>query len=250
MSRLMYVGQQVADDLKDGIIENLDRYRSGDFLDMEAAGDWRIPLSIEADLRQLDKLATEKSSEAEIRNSLIAGLALARLTPSLARENRLWIRLSHIECLNYSRKRWLDIEATDETIAASIATHLFAPTLTGCRDDHAVSRLWWNFRIAKQIMPDEPARALKVILARADIRLNFLERPGLAARPALARGVVRALERGRELLAGEQLFRDFIKAVNLAGAGIAFEVWDDEAIDRFLADCFAAASPKKPKEHE
>jgi hypothetical protein len=237
MSKLLYVGQQIANDLKSGIEENISRYREGDFLDLEAAGDWRIPLSLDVDLSCLSSLSTENGAEHEILNSLLVGHALSGLTPTLARENRIWIRLSHVECFEYSRKRWLRTDMDEEDFVSAVSKHFFAPTLTGCRDDHATSRLWWNHRIAKQIMPDNPARALKVILARADIRLNFLERPGLAARQSLAKGIVRILETSPELLNGEQLFRQFIKQVNLRGAGIAFEVWNEDKIDQFMMRC-------------
>lgn len=237
MSRLLYVGQQIADDLKNGIDENLERYRTGDFIDMEASGDWRIPLSLDVDIEKLGGLRGEGGTEAEIENSLLVGNILSGLTPTLARENRLWIRLSHIECLEYARKRWLQEGLSDKDLAKSVSKHFFAPTLTGCRDDHAVSRLWWNHHIAKQIIPDSPIRALNVILARADIRLNFLERPGLAARPSLARGIVLSLEQNEDLLSGEQLFRAFLKQVNLRGAGLAFEVWTEDRINEFMNQC-------------
>ena len=185
MSRLLYVGQQVADDLKNKVSENIVRYREGNFLDFEAAGDWRISLSFDADLARLHALESDGGSESEIKNSLLVGEVLSKLTPTLARENRIWIRLSHIECLEYSRKRWLQADMDDDDLAEAVSKHFFAPTLTTCRDDHAVSRLWWNYRIARQLVPEAPDRALKVILARADIRLNFLERPGVAARATL-----------------------------------------------------------------
>jgi hypothetical protein len=237
MSKLLYVGQQIANELKSGIDGNISRYWEGDFLDLEASGDWRIPLSVDVDLSGLSELSAESGAEHEIRNSLLVGHALNGLTPTLARENRIWIRLSHVDCLEYSRQRWLQANMGDEALISAISKHFFAPTLTGCRDDHAISRLWWNHRIAKQIMPDNPARALKVILARADIRLNFLERPGLAARQTLAKGIVRALEESPELLNGEKLFRRFMKQVNLQGAGIAFEVWADNKIDQLMMRC-------------
>ena len=237
MTKLLYVGQNVADDLADNIAGNLERYGQGDFLDLEAKGDWRIPLSFDADISALSELKQGRSPEDEIENSLLVGRSLGRLSPTLARENRLWLRLSHIECLEYSRQRWLPLDGDDEKFADKVKTHFFAPTLTGCRDDHAISRLWWNHHIAKQIMPEDPARALKVILARADIRLNFLERPGLAARPSLGRGIVYALERNVELLKQQDPFRKFMKILNLRGAGIAFEVWSDDAIDRFMDRC-------------
>lgn len=56
MTKLLYVGQQIADELKNRISGNLARYRDGDFLDLEASGDWRIPLSIDVDLAELSGL--------------------------------------------------------------------------------------------------------------------------------------------------------------------------------------------------
>lgn len=236
MARLLYVGQKVADDLKNNVGANLDRYRDGDFADMEALGDWRIPLSVDADVEQLKELSLERGGDEEAENSLLVGRVLRALTPTLARENRVWVRLSHIECLEYSRSRWLPENANDERVAPLIGKHFFAPTLTACRDDHAVSRLWWNYRIAAQIMPDAPERALRRIVSLADIRQGLVERPGIGARPALARGVVRALERDNSLNEGPR-FRGFMRTVNLLGAGVAFEVLNDTSIDDFMRRC-------------
>jgi hypothetical protein len=207
---------------------------------LEAAGDWRIPLSIDADLDGLKSLNPDGGAENEIQNSIAVGHALRKLTPTLARENRIWIRLSHIECLEYSRGRWLDIGDDDETLLADAGKHFFAPTLTGCRDDHAISRLWWNHHIAKQVMPDNPARALKKILALADIRQGLIERPGIGARPVLGRGIIRLLEKEEKLVEGK-LFGRFMKHVNLTGAGITFEVWEDSKIDQLMARCLEQA---------
>lgn len=236
MSKLLYVGQQVADDLKDNIGDNLARYREGDFLDLEASGDWRIPLSIDADLDSLSSLSADGGAESEIKNSIAVGQALRRLTPTLARENRIWIRLTHVECLTYARKRWLQVAKDDAGLIDDVDKHFFAPTLTRCRDDHAISRLWWNYHIAKQVMPDNPSRALQQILALADIRQGLIERPGIGARPVLSGGIVRLLEKEERLVEGK-LFGRFMKAVNLMGAGIAFEVWNDNRVDDFMQRC-------------
>lgn len=240
MSKLLYVGQQVADDLKDNVANNIFRYREGDFLDMEAAGDWRIPLSFDVDLKVLEELSTDGKPNDEIQNSITVGDALKILTPTLARENRIWIRLSHIECLEYSRKRWLHIDKDDDTLIRDASKHFFAPTLAGCRDDHSISRLWWNHHIAKQIMPDNPARALTKILALADIRQALVERSGIGSRPVLGKGIIRLLEKESRLVEGK-LFREFMKKVNLIGAGIAFEVWGEDKIDQFMAQCLDLA---------
>ena len=237
MKKLLYVGEQVAIDLRGSVAENLDRYRTGDFLDMESAGNWRIPLSVNGDLSELSKLSTDGSPASEIDNSLIVGHALGHLSPSVARENRLWVRMSHVEGLTYSRARWISDSSTDEKATADIIKHFFAPTLTASRDDHAISRLWWNYHIARHIDAANVGSVLGRILHRADIRLSFVERSAMASRPPFSRGVVRLLSSEKDLLDGEKLFREFMKQMNLDGAGLAFEVMSDVKIDALMRQC-------------
>lgn len=245
MKQVLYVGQQVADALKHDVEENLERYRKGDFSDLEEAGNWRIPLSIGAEVEVLADLVPETGAEIELANSVLVGKTLAGLTPSLAREERLWIRLSHVEALKYARGRWLKKEMSDDAALKRVKAHFFAPSLTGCRDDHAVARLWWNYHIAGKIMPDDPERALAAILARADIRLSLVERPGIGARPVLAKGVVLMLEEpGTGLKDDERLFRAFMKRLNLKGAGIVFEVWPENRVQDFMKKCLEEAQCK------
>lgn len=242
MKPLMYVGQQAADTLKNNLEEYLPRYRAGDFTDLEQAGDWRIQLSVHADLEQLSELDPSSNAQAEAKNSILVGSVLKGLTPSLAREDRLWIRLSHIDALEYARNRWLKVDMSDETLAKQVRAHFFAPTLTSSRDDHAISRLWWNYHIACKIMPDDPGRALESILARADIRQAIIERSGIGMRTALTKGIVRMIEdNSTGLRADETLFREFIKKINLRGAGIIMEVCSSSWIDEFMKKCLDEA---------
>lgn len=245
MSKLLYVGQQTADFLADNVEEHLDRYLSIGFQDLEASGDWRIPLSISANLDQLEELNPDKGAEAEIANSLIVGRALANLTPSLARENRIWVRLSHVESLAYSRARWL-ANIADEKLPKAIRTHFFAATWTGCRDDHAIARLWWNHQIASMLMPEDPKQALELILSRADLRANFIERPTVGARLPLAQGILRELAKNEALRNSEPGFRKFMKAINTRGAGKYVETWRTEEINTLVSECAVLALASGP----
>ncbi|MFB9069299.1 DUF6339 family protein [Pseudofulvimonas gallinarii] len=236
MSKLLYVGQQTADLLSDNIEEHLNRYLESGFEDLESSGDWRIPLSIEADLKPLEELIPDKGPDAEVKNSMLVGLTLASLTPSLARENRIWIRLSHIEGIAYARERWLR-NVPQERMAQAVRTHFFASTWTQCRDDHAISRLWWNHHIAAAIQPDDPEQALRLILSRADIRSNLVERARVGTRLPLAKAIVKRLERDAQLAASESAFRNFMKALNIRAAGAQLEMWDEERMDRFIEQC-------------
>lgn len=245
MSKLLYVGQQTADFLADNVEEHLDRYLRDGFADLEAAGDWRIPLSISADLEQLTRLVPEKGHEAEVHNSLVVGRALSELTPSLARENRIWVRLSHIEGFAYSRARWIT-NIPDTKLASTIRAHFFATTWTGCRDDHAIARLWWNHQIASLLMPEDPEAALMLLLSRADLRANFIERPTVGARLPLARGIIRELAKNEALKGSETGFRAFMKAVNSRGAGKYVETWKDNEVDAFILQCVRTATLSIP----
>lgn len=237
MKPLLYVGQQVADELKNNLEKNIGRYREGDFSDLEQSGNWSIQLSMQANLEPLTELVPEAGVENELANSLLVGKTLEGLTPSLAREDRFWIRLSHIEALEYSRGRWLKSEATDDVFLRDVRKHFFASTLNGCRDDHAVARLWWNYYIAKKTMPDEPERALEAILALADIRMALVERSGIGARPVLAKAILLMVENVETGLKNGDLFKAFMKHLNLKGAGIVFEVWSESRIMDFMQEC-------------
>jgi hypothetical protein len=128
--------------------------------------------------------------------------------------------------LNYTRKRWLKNINDNEKISKTIRAHFFAQTLAKCRDDHSIGRLWWNYRIAAMLLPDDPAQALSIFLERADIRSNLIERSRAGGRIPLARAILAALIANPEVRKNENAFRTFMKAINLRAAGLMFELLD------------------------
>jgi len=59
----------------------------------------------------------------------------------------------------------------------------------------------------------------------------------MASRPSFSRGVLRLLAAEKDLLDGEKLFREFMKQMNLDGAGLAFEVMTEVKIDSLMRRC-------------
>ncbi|MHB1516335.1 MAG: DUF6339 family protein [Acidiferrobacteraceae bacterium] len=234
--KLRYLSEKVASELHRNVEVNLDRYLSGDFLSLEKEGGWSIKLGLEVDLEPLQKLEAGAGSAAEVRNSLLVWKALSHMTPSLARENRIWTRLAHIECLLYARARWLS-GVSSGNAAEAVRTHFFANTVTRCRDDHAIGRLWWNAYIAGKAMPDDHERALGAMLKTADIRSNLVERPWVTSRPGIAAGIIRTIVRRPAITATESAFRGFMKTVNRRGGGVLFELMDERELDSFMDAC-------------
>lgn len=232
---LKYVAQAVVDSLKDTITTNRDRYSHGDFLELSEENGWEITSDkVKIDTEALQRLdGTAATAEADIENSLIIYNAIEGMTPALAREERVWVRLCHIECLHYARARWIK-KSEGEELDKVVRDHFFAQGRTGIRDDNAISRLWWNMHIAKIAGPDEPEAALRLILKTADIRQAIVERPNTASREPLARALVRAMRSNPWITSTEGSFREFMKEMNRDAGGILFEAISDSDADSAL----------------
>ncbi len=235
---LNYLSEAKLEELRQNVSQNRERYADGDFTDLQCDNGWAI-----------------KASEVRIQRELLAGLdgtvrsaagdraasvklyrALPGMTPALAREERIWVRLSHVECLGYAHSRWLS-GFEGEELDRKVHRHMFGGDLTGIRDDNALSRLWWNMHIATIADPDDPESALTLILKTADIRSNFVERPNTAARLPLARAVIRAMRRNQWITSTERAFREFMIVLNRDGGGILFETMSDLDVDSIMDAC-------------
>jgi len=233
---LKYLSEAKLEELRAGIPGNYQRYTKGDFLDLVADNGWSIELGLKTDLDRLRALNPDPGPESEVSNSLLVWRTFDGLSPALATEERIWARLAHIECLDFSRKRWFRAPSKEAGIAA-INAHFFASTQTSIRDDHAVARLWWNAYIAHLAMPEDHERALSVMLSKADIRSNLIERPRTISMPPLAAGILRAMLSDPRITQTEDSFRAFMKTLNRLGGGELFEVMTTENIDAFIQEC-------------
>ncbi|WP_439486119.1 DUF6339 family protein [Blastomonas fulva] len=243
MSKLKFLSQDIMDSLQAQITANRDRYESGDFLDLELGNGWAIEAaSVSIDgtaLAGLDISSTKP--EVEVQNSLKVFEALPGMTPAIAREGRVWTRLTHVEGLAYSRARWLS-GVSGGAIDKAVLDHFFGTGLTSVRDDNAIGRLWWNARVAKIAAGSEDLeQTLALILKRADIRLNFVERSRTTSRPRLAQGMIRIMIAEPWITSEEANFRHFMKVLNRNGGGMLFEVMSETGVDKFLAATAAMA---------
>lgn len=238
MRPLKLLSMGIVEKLTNDVPANLNRYASGDFTDLGKESGWAIETNVcQWDDSVAAKLSPESTPEAEVKNSLLVYEALPGMTPAMARDERIWARLCHVECLNYVRARWFK---PGVSLESRVRAHCFATGLTGCRDDNAIGRLWWNAHIANLANPDDIEFGLNRLLARANIRLQIFDRADTAFRQPLIAGVVRIL--------GDSWFStydaaiaDFGFEVNKASGGIIFEALSESEIDAHLAYCLAAA---------
>ena len=253
---LKYLSESRLNQLQQDTSENRERYRKGDFLDLSKENGWEIESALvtidSSALTDLDgsvQTTSERIQTAEVdaKNSVIVYNALHGMTPALAMEERVWTRLTHMECLEYTRARWFykSESFSDEYFDNQVRRHFFARTLTGVRDDNAISRLWWNMHIATMLSPSSPNEALGFILKNADVRSNLVERSWTGARLPLSRAIVRLIESEPWVTAHQNNFREFMKLLNRDGGGILLEALPederDAVVDAIMINCLQKA---------
>lgn len=236
----MCLSEKTADELFINIEGNVERYRNEGFEDLATGYGWSVELQMTADLEALKDLDGGKGQENEVNNALLVWHALKDLTPSLACENRVWSRLTHVEGFNYSRERWLKT-SSDLEVIKSVKDHFFADTRTKWRDDNAISRLWWIAYIASLVSPIDHKTALEFMLGKADIRLNFVERARISSRPKLSAGIIRGMMNDEWITNKEDNFRRFMRQINKYGGGVLFEARNDDQVDEFIEYCIMKA---------
>jgi len=235
VKRLPYLSEPVEEKLQQDIHSNLSRYRGAGFGDVASRPDWAIECKFEYDPLPLSKLDAENS---EYDNSLLVWQALSLLPTSLACEGRIWARLSHVECFEYAKARWLPSADSDDQTASAVQLHFFATTMTARRDDNAIARLWWSAKIASRIAGEgDIADTLKLITMTADIRSNIVERTMMMSRPVLARAVIEVMQSVPAVHGSEAAFREFMKMLNRSGGGIVFERLAPKDVLAFVENC-------------
>jgi len=258
MTNLKILSHDVLAQLDVDVEKNLDLYRKGDFIDLEKGIGWSLEApSVVVDLDLLSTLrnepearkegeskstARERRMKMEAVNSKIVFDALPGMSRGLARQEQVWAHLSHVECLEYSRARWIR-GSSDEDDAKDVRKHLFARGSTGVRDDNAIGRLWWNCKIAEIGTPSgmKVEDTLSLLLSRANIRFNLVERPRLFSRPRILRGAVRMLALDPWLIQDDKNFGEFAKTLNRDGSGILFETMSSVDVDDFMRGCIDRA---------
>lgn len=244
-SKLKYLSITILEELRSNAKINQELYISSDFDELELKNGWSIELNtIDVDHKKLTLLdGSEATAEADFDNSKIVYSALKGMTPALARDERIWTHLTHIECLDYCRNRWLKGK-TGDALDKAIQHHMFARTLNQTRDDNAIARLWWNMYIATIADPADPEGALKLILKTADIRSNFIERSQTFSRRPLARALIRIMRNDPWITSSAKNFRTLMKVLNRDGGGMLFETFEDELTDQLLRSCTEKAKIK------
>jgi hypothetical protein len=163
--------------LRSSIEKNIDRYLEGDFNDI-LLPEVVIPVKDTCfDLDALQSMVPESGGGNDYRNSVRIYSAIKGLSRYLARDERLWVWMTHSPCLAFSRERWIPKNASKERQVSLIGDHFFASGARGFERNNAVASLWWWAEIVSQYKNADFSLALEALLHQTDVRGSILERP-------------------------------------------------------------------------
>jgi hypothetical protein len=239
MSKISLFRESLVHDLTRSIENNLEKYRSGDFQYLLSDTTNLIETDFEYNQVEIDKVQCVPGDYKEVQCCLGIYTGLPRISAYLARDQRLWVFLTHAILLQYTRARWPIPQDKDKAIA-HIKKHFFASGARGIERDNAASRLWWMASICSKVEGMSLERSLTAFLFQSDVRANIVERPTTSQNVALLSAVVKKLDesfRGDKDLYNREKFRAVMKELNLQGGTKLLEVLDDTEIRRIVNRC-------------
>lgn len=241
MSKISLMREALVYDLTRDIEQNLEKYRTGDFEYLTSDSSNFIETDYEFNEQELVKIEVAGGDFQEVQCCLGAFNGLSNISAYLARDQRLWVYLTHIVLLNYTRQRWPIPQDKDKAIT-HIKKHFFASGSRGIERDNAISRLWWMASICNKVEGLTLEKSLTAFLYQSDVRANIVERPTTSQNVVLLSTVIRKLDQsyhGDKELYGREKFRTVMKELNLQGGIKLLEVLEPKEVEKIVTRCAA-----------
>ena len=225
--------------LKNEIVRNLERYRTGDFQNLVVDSSLYIETKQDMNETQIRSIRTIGDDHNEVENCKTIKNAFDGLSLYLARDERMWVYLTHTLLLDYARTRW-PIPDDDEKAVNHILNHFFVVGARGFERDNAASRLWWMATLCERAIDLTFEEALEAFLHASDVRANLVERPTTSQNVSVFSAILRRLHDSYlndRLLYDRDRFRNLMKEINLRGGTKLLSAFSYNEIGDIVDEC-------------
>lgn len=241
--KLKFLKSSKVHELLVNVENNLNLYRAGsfDFLVSDSSCNFETNLAI--DETKLALIGCDKNDLKEVENCVLMYEAIENISHYLARDERLWVYLSHTLLLDYARIRW-PIPENDDKAISHIKTHFFCTGARGIERDNVASRLWWQASLCSRVSGLTLVDALTCLLHQSDVRANIIERPTTSQNVTVFSAVLKKLHesyKSNKSLFERKRFRLIMKELNLVGGVKLIAVLPEPSIAKILDQCIAKA---------
>jgi len=231
-------------ELRSNIENNLDLYRSGNFDFIFADYSSYFECDIEILENHFGELIPDNANSSEVTNCKLMLNALGNISPYLARDERLWVYLTHSDLLDYTRQRW-SIPVDDEKAVKFIATHFFAKDKRAIERDNSASRLWWQATLCSRVKDLKLEDSLQCLLYDTDVRASIIERPTTSQCLNVFSAIMKKLHEsyvGDKKIIHRDAFRPLMKKLNLHGGIKLLNALEESEIMKFIDDAISCSA--------
>jgi hypothetical protein len=225
------------EELRANVDSNLERYRSGNFDDLAADHSMWFEVNSEYDPKGFEKLKPPKGGNFyEQENCLIFYNSFNNITPYEARDERLWAYLSHTYLFKHAQQRW-KIPDDDEQAVRHIRNHFFASNKRSLERDNVASRLWWMAHLCGRVKGLDRSTVLEVLLHKADVRANIVERPTVSQSLNVFSVLIQKLKSSLDAdgsLFERNKFRPLMKEINSVGGFKLLECLPEKDLHKII----------------
>ena len=238
MSKLYYIDDKILEDMKNGIENNLERYKQDD--------PWCEEL-LDIDMSELEKPVELKIAEGDkgdhdLENAILLYDALKDLPYTVATNENYWAFLTHTVYWDYMRNRWPVEEAQQDVVSFIQTRYMFHPKNKRYYRN-GLSRLWLYAALTYDAEnKEDPYFYTRIMLKSQDLAGLILETTTVSRNFKALKATLEVIERINRLeengeiekIKGKREFiRNLMKQVNFIGA---ITIWDslshEEAVEK------------------
>ena len=180
-------------------------------------------------------------SNYDLENSYEIGNALGEITPSIARDERLWVTLAFKNYSDYMSSRWPNTSNSNMDLLRNCNNHYFGFTSRSRWRDQGISRLWWTSFFASRIEGITKRQALEVLYSNSELLNSFMGHPRTVNNTRVASSILNVLHAKlfEEKLKFDRLaFRRFMTLLDLRGGKISLPSISGPELDAIVEECF------------
>ena len=231
-------------ELSSKIQDNIELYRNGSFDFISKDPEYYFESETEILEDYLFNVTCSDNDLNEVDSCIKVYFGIGQISEYLARDERLWVYLTHTIMLNYSRKRWPIPTDLDKAVK-HIRAHFFCFGARGIERNNAVSRLWWMASLCNRCADMPLKDSLACFLLQSDVRANIIERPTTSQNVQIFNAILQRLHTSMyadKTLYKRKNFRLFMKNLNLQGGVRLLAALPNSKIQEILDECVPTTS--------
>ncbi len=179
-------------------------------------------------------------------NAVILHNAFRNLLPIQAKDERIWVYLTHTKGYNYMKSRW-KIEPNDDKVSRIESRYFFQGKLNNKIKlstipyvRNGLSRLWWaGYIVYDETLNNNPYEYIDELFISQDMFVGLCERD-IAKNKKLVITILKKIReyKIKEIGNNTSLIRNILKQINFSAGLVMYDSMDDKELENKIDEIF------------